>query len=351
MRIVVVGATGNVGTSLVRVLAADERVERIVGIARRRPELEVPKTEWVAADVERDGLDRLIGGADAVVHLAWRIQPSRDLNALWRTNVEGSTRVFTAVARAGVPALVYGSSVGVNSPGPKDRRVDESWPREGVATSYYGLHKAEVERRLDRLELDAPDLRVVRLRPALIFKRESASEQRRYFAGPFLPTPLLRRGSVPFFPDTPGLSFQAVHTEDVAHAYCLAIMGRVRGAFNIAAEPVLDPPLLAGLAGARLVPVPATLLRAVVAATWRLHLQPTRSGWVDMALDVPLMDTARARTSLGWQPRHGADDALRELARGMRERAGAPTPPLAAGAGGAFRLGEIATGIGKRERP
>lgn len=35
-------------------------------------------------------------------------------------------------------------------------------------------------------------MRVVRLRPALIFKRESATEQRRYFGGPFVPGSLLR---------------------------------------------------------------------------------------------------------------------------------------------------------------
>lgn len=69
-----------------------------------------------------------------------------------------------------------------------------------------------------------------------------------------------------------------------------------------------------------------------------------------MALGVPLMDTSRARSRLGWQPRHGADDAIRELVRGIRERAGAATPPLAPQAGGAFRLGEIASGIGARDQ-
>src|SRR5205807_1176654 len=83
-----------------------------------------------------------------------------------------SERVFAAVAAAGVRALVYSSSVGAYSPGPKDHAVDESWPTDGIATSFYARHKAAVERSLDRLERDQPALRVVRLRPGLVFKRE-----------------------------------------------------------------------------------------------------------------------------------------------------------------------------------
>ena len=73
-----------------------------------------------------------------------------------------------------MPALLYASSVGAYSPGPKDRRVDESWPTGGTPTSYYARHKAEVERRLDRFEQEAPDVRVVRMRPGLVFKKEAA---------------------------------------------------------------------------------------------------------------------------------------------------------------------------------
>src|SRR3954469_22719861 len=187
MRVVVVGATGNVGSSLVRALADDSAVESILGLARRSPALELPKTTWTEADIVSDGLTPHFRGADAVVHLAWAIQPSRDLETLTRINVDGSERVFDAVAEAGVPVLAYASSVGAYSPGPKDRLVDESCPVGGVPTSFYARHKAEVEQRLDRFEHEHPDVRVVRMRPGLIFKRQAAAGIRRLFAGPFLP--------------------------------------------------------------------------------------------------------------------------------------------------------------------
>jgi UDP-glucose 4-epimerase len=349
MRVVVVGATGNVGTSLLSALAEDAAVDSILGIARRLPQVSYPKTAWVSADVTRDDLRPHLRGADAVVHLAWAIQPSRDLGALWRTNVEGSASVFRAVAAEGVPALVYASSVGTYSAGPKDREVDESWPRNGVPTSFYARHKAEVERRLDRFEAEHPSVRVVRLRPALTFKREAATGIRRLFAGPFLPTPLLRRGWIPFVPDVAGLRFQAVHSHDVAEAYRLVLVRDVRGAFNIAAGPVLDPPKLADLLEARLLPMPVAVFRALADLTWRLRLQPTPAGWADMGLGVPIMSTVRARNELGWSPSRTAEETLLELLAGLREGADAATPPLDSATSGPARAREIATGVGGRE--
>src|SRR3954463_12601635 len=98
MRIVVTGATGNVGTSGVRALAADDGVTSIVGCARRTPvALELPKVTWQRADVRTADLASLFEGADAVIHLAWLIQPSHDADELESVNVRGSARVFDAV--------------------------------------------------------------------------------------------------------------------------------------------------------------------------------------------------------------------------------------------------------------
>jgi len=348
MRVVVVGATGNVGTSLLRALADEPAVNSVLGIARRLPGSRYPKTEWAAADVSRTDLTGHFHGADVVVHLAWLIQPGRDEATLRATNVEGSARVFDAVARAGVPALVYASSVGAYSPGPKDRRVDESWPTNGIESSFYARHKAEVERLLDRFERENPSVRAVRLRPALIFKREAASGIRRLFAGPFLPSPLVRRELIPVVPRTERLSVQAVHSRDAGEGYRLAAVKDVRGAFNIAAEPVLDADELGRVLGARPVAVPRRVLRATASATYRLRLQPSEPGWLDMGLAVPLMDTTRAREELAWKPSRGADEALLDLLAGMRERAGLDTPPLAADTGGPFRVRELLTGVGRR---
>ena len=328
MRIVIVGASGNVGFALARRLAREPGVD-LVGVARRVPGADAePIAEWRARDIARDDLEMVFRGADAVVHLAWEIQPSHDLSQLIRTNIAGSGRVFDAVARAGVPALVYASSVGAYSRGPKDSRVGETWPVDGIQSSFYGRHKAEVERLLERFEREHPDVRVARLRPGLIFSREAASEIRRYFIGPFFPAPLAHPSLVPFVPRLPGLAFQCLHSADVADAYARVLLSDVSGAFNVAAEPVLDVDRLAHLLEARTVPVPPAIVRGLVSATWHARLQPMPPGWVDLALGVPLMDCTRIQHELGWSASRTAEAALLELLDGLRRGEGVQTPPL-----------------------
>src|SRR5215211_4979782 len=350
MRIVVVGATGNLGTSVLRSLEKEESVESILGIARRLPGLTLPRVEWATADVVDDDLVPHFRGADAVVLLAWIIQPSRDLTKQWMVNVEGSTRVAGAAKEAGVPSLLYASSVGAYSPGPKDRRVDESWPTGGTPTSYYARHKAEVERRLDRFEREVPDIRVVRMRPGLVFKKEAAEGIRRLFAGPFLPSPLVRTDLINAIPNIPNLRSQIIHSYDMGEAFRLAIVDEeARGAFNLAAEPVLDPEELGRILDARPVPVSARVARASARLSWQLRLQPAPEGWLDMAMSVPVMDTSRARRELGWTPERSADEALLDLLEGLRTGAGLDTPPLSPRTSGPFRIREILTGVGGRE--
>ncbi|HEX8053074.1 MAG TPA: NAD-dependent epimerase/dehydratase family protein [Thermoleophilaceae bacterium] len=348
MRVVVVGATGNVGTSVLRSLVDEPEVTEILGIARRLPGMQWPKTSFVEADIVSDDLVPHFQGADAVIHLAWLIQPSRDEEQLHAVNVDGSGRVFRAAGEAGVGALVYASSIGAYSPGPKDRGVDESWPTDGIDTSFYSRHKAATERQLDQIETDFPGMRVVRLRKGLVFKREAAAEIRRYFIGPLLPGSLMRPQLIPVVPDIEGLVVQAVHSYDAGEAYRLAVVRDVRGAFNIAADPVIDPDMLAELFGAKKVSIPPAAVRAAADASWQAHAQPTPPGWVDLALNVPIMDTTRARDVLGWEAKHSSGEALMDLLNGLRDGSGADTPPLAPESSGPGRVREFMTGVGSR---
>ncbi len=203
MRLVIFGATGNVGTSLLRVARGRARGLREI-IARRAPagagrSFRLPadalrRRGRVAVDdlgpmVPRRGRRRAPGLVDPA-----EPRPRADLT--W-VNVVGSERVARATVAAGVPALLYASSVGAyfaGTEGQDGRRVlaDTRNP-----SSIYSRHKVAVERQLDRLEREQPQLRVVRMRPALIFKAEAATEIRRLFAGPLLPGNALRPALIP----------------------------------------------------------------------------------------------------------------------------------------------------------
>ena len=330
MRVAITGATGNVGTALVRALAADPGVDEVVGIARRPAPSGFPVGRFAQLDVSHDELGAVFAGADVVVHLAWEIQPSRDRDRLWRTNVLGTRRVLDAAVAAGVPRFVMASSIGVYSKGPKDRLVDESWPRAGIPSSTYSVHKASVERLLDAVQVRHGGLRIVRMRPALIFQRAAATEQRGLFVGPFLPGGLLKRGRLPVLPDVAGLRFQAVHADDVAEAYRLAILSpAAHGAYNVAAEPVLDLPQIGTARGARTLRVPRSVARGAFAAAYAAHLHPSEPSWLDVGLDTPLVSSERIRAELGWSPARSALDTINEAVDGLADGASGATPPLA----------------------
>ncbi|WP_067813323.1 NAD-dependent epimerase/dehydratase family protein [Nocardia inohanensis] len=346
MRVVVVGATGNIGTAVVRALAADPAVTSILGLARRPPALRVDKVDWAAADIRSDELELPFRGADAVVDLAWSIQPMRRPLETWRTNITGTKRLLKAVATAQIPALIYASSAGAYSPRRDTRPVPETWPTDGWPEAGYTREKAYIERVLDQFAPANPQCRVVRLRPPFVFQRGAATEQRRMFAGPLLPNRLVRPRLIPFVPATPKLRLQAVHADDVAEACRLAILRDVSGPFNIAADPVLDAHLLAELFDARPLRVPPRLLRSAAAVAWHLHLTPVPPQLLDAFLRLPVMDTTRARDELGWNPRFSSLDAVREVIDGVRTAADIDTPALARSASGHLRIREFASGIG-----
>lgn len=152
-------------------------------------------------------------------------------------------------------------------------------------------------------------------------------------------------------PDLPGLRFQALHAADAAEAYRLAVTSSAEGAFNVAADPVLDAQTLADLFGARPVKLPARPFRAAAAAAWRLHLVPASPMLVDLALSLPVMDTARIRSELGWTPSWTAREAIAEMLSGLREGDGGPTPPLEPQAGGRLREKEVRSGVGQSADP
>jgi UDP-glucose 4-epimerase len=343
MRIVLIGASGNLGTAILRRLRADGH--DLVGVSRRAPDSSdepYSGVAWREIDVASTGaraeLAEALVGADAVVHLAWALQPNHDEPAMRRTNVGGLAAVLDAAAAAGVQHIAVASSVGAYSPGPKRRRVDESWPTGGIATSHYARHKAMGERLLDRFEREHPDVVVTRMRPGLVFQRDAAGEIAGLFVGGLVPMRLLGSLSLPVLPLPTSLVSQAIHASDVASAFAAALDRRAGGAFNIAAEPVLGPTEVAlVLAGARPVPFRREALRAIVWATWKLRLQATDPGWIDLATSIPLMSTERARAELGWAPRVSSTEALAEIVDGFRDRAAKPSSASLRGSG-ALRL-------------
>ncbi len=332
MRVVVTGASGNVGSAVLRRLV-EAGEHDVLGVARRLPSESGPPYDavsWRSVDLTDDAataaLREAFHGADAVVHLAWGFQPSHDVDYLEALGVGGTRRVLDAVAAADVPHLVHMSSVGAYSPKHDDSPVDESWPTDGVPTSPYSRHKSMAERLLDAHRRSHPDRVVTRLRPGIIGQRNAGSALTRYALPGIVPAGVL--GHLPVLPLDRRLTIPVVHADDVATAVHRILETRAPGPFNLSAEPAVTTASIAEVLGARHVQVPSTVLRAVVSLSWHARLQPVDPGWLDLGFAVPLLDTSRAARELGWAPSVDALSVLAETVAGMRDGASGRSPVL-----------------------
>lgn len=334
-RIVITGASGNVGTALLRRLTADDSDYEIVGISRRRPPSDdvYRSAHWHELDLADSGVElellKVFRGAACVVHLAWGFQPTRNRRYLDAVGVNGSAAVLSAAHNAKVPHLLHMSSVGTYAAGRYGQKVDETFSTAGIPSSAYSRAKSAVEHMLDGYEGHNPDgVGITRMRPGFILQRDAALGLRRYTLPAYVDPRWVRW--LPLLPLDRSLSVSIVHADDVADACVKAIERRALGPFNLAAEPPVGRDDIAKALRARPIHVPSPLLGLLVAASWRARLQPLDRGWLDMAFSLPLLDTDRARNVLGWSPRWSSEAALADLVDGFLHTWGTQSPVLRA---------------------
>lgn len=331
MRIAIVGATGNVGTALLRTLQSAGG-HQLTGIARRVPPMQAPYADviWHRIDLTGAGaaaqLEDVFSGIDCVVNLAWAFQPARDVDQLRRVGVGGLAAILAAAGSAGVPHLVHMSSVGTYSAAPRGRVVDESWPTAGVPELAYSVHKAAAEALLDRHDATGTGPAVCRLRPGLVLQREAGSALLRYGLPALFPAAAL--DLVPFLPLDRSFAVPVVHARDLGSAVAAAVARQAVGAFNLSTATPLTAEVLGAALQARPVHVPWKLLRAAVSVGWNLRVERLDPGWIDLAFSVPLLNSDRARTELDWQPVVDTRTAIRETVFGMRHSLSTGSAPL-----------------------
>jgi nucleoside-diphosphate-sugar epimerase len=321
LTVAVTGPTGTFGNGFVPLLQADDRVARVVGIARRPfdpAERGWTKMEYRRGDV-RDpaALEEAFAGADVVVHLAFLITGNASRGTTRTINVDGTLNAFRAAAAAGARRFVYASSVaayGWHADNPEP--IPEDWPVRPAARLFYGQEKAELEQLLDAEAAATPDLALYLLRPPVVLGPHAVG------AKDVLPGPLApigralfgrpRRLPVPVPVLAPELRFQFIHEDDVGRALQLCVVGAgPAGAYNIAGDGVLTTADVLREFGALPVPVPAAPAELAARAVTRIPFLPPVAEWVEAFSRPVIMDTAKAKTQLGWRPRHTGWEALR----------------------------------------
>jgi nucleoside-diphosphate-sugar epimerase len=314
-RVVVTGASGSLGTRVVRLLA-DLRPGDVPGAERPRvvaldivpPSEPVPGVEFVVADLadpaDGDRVAAAVHGADAVIHLAWRTAdtvedgPAEEAAAA-EANLAALRRVLAVAAKAGAGHLTLVSSATVYGAWPDNPvPLSEDAPLRPVPSFSYAVTKAEAERIVAAWADDHPRTAVAVLRPTVTV---GSPERALYQALGGIRSP---RG------DDSGRPVQFVHADDLASAVLTAWAGRLTGVYNVAPDRGIGEATARALAGgvAR-VPLPSRVAHAVAAWTWNLW----RIGSPREAQAYARWPWAIAPDRLlaaGWQPQHTSEEAL-----------------------------------------
>jgi nucleoside-diphosphate-sugar epimerase len=326
LTVAVTGPTGTFGSGLVPLLQADERIGRIVGIARRP--FDPADRGWTKLTYRRgdvrdpEALRDAFRGADVVVHLAFLIVGNASAATTRAINVDGTLNAFRAAAAAGARRFVYASSVaayGFHADNPVG--MTEDWPVRPAARLFYAREKAELERLLTAeaaADRTGPELYL--LRPPIVVGPHTIGAKD-LLPGPLAPlgrrlSARIGRLPVPVPAAVPALTLQLVHEDDVGRALLQCIVGAgPAGAYNIAAEGILTAVDVAREFGVLALPLPAGPARAAARALARLPFLPSAAGWVEAAGHPVIVDTTRARKELGWTPQFTALEALRDTLR------------------------------------
>jgi len=334
LTVAVTGPTGTFGFGLIPLLQGDDRVTRIVGIARRPFDPAAygwTKLEYRRGDV-RDpaALRDAFAGADVVVHLAFLVTGAASAEVLRSVNVEGTLNAFRAAAQAGARRFVYASSVaayGFHHDNPVG--MTEEWPVRPAARLFYAQEKAELEHRLQaeatRIAADrGPGPALYLLRPPVVLGPHAVGAKD-LLPGPLAPLGRVLSGQigrigrvpVPLPVLVPVLPLQFVHEADLGQALLLCVVAAgPPGAYNIAADGILSTADVAREFGLIPLPLPASPARFTARVIAALPFLPPALQWVEAASHPAIMDTSKARRDLGWVPRCTALEALRSTIGG-----------------------------------
>lgn len=307
MDVAVTGSGGLVGRRLVAALAEDPSVDRVVALDVAEQRVPAGVSAGVA-DVRDPAIGDQFAGVDALVHLAFQVDPIHDEEAMRAINVDGTRTTLQAAVDAGVRRIVVASSATVYGAHPdNDVPLTESSPRRPPAEFSYARHKGEVEDWLWGWAGDLPgDVTVTVLRPAII-------------AGPGVDNFITRQLELPRMVTVSGHRppLQVVHVDDVVEAFRLAATNDLPGAFNVAAPGWLSLDEALAVLGRRRLDLPEEVAWSLASALWRLGLGDAPAGQLPYVMHPWVMDVRRLEAA-GWTAHHSNRDALAALAEEHR---------------------------------
>jgi UDP-glucose 4-epimerase len=328
MKYVITGGSGYIGSRLVEFLATRDDTERIAIADIRPPRIPHARTEFHRTDVrDRSALQSLLERVqpDALVHLAFVLNPIRDEETMYDIDVNGTFNALDAAARSGTQHVLVTSSTTAYGAWPDNPEpISEDWILRGQPDFAYARHKTEADRLCQLWAADHSERTMTIVRPCIVL-------------GPNVDNYIVRTWeNAPFYPrfrGEPDQHVQFVHEDDLAEAISELLVGRHPGAFNVTGDGLMTWQETAEVAGMKIRTLPFGLYYGLNKLMWRLHVPNTESppGNLQFVRHPWVCSNAKLKQTLGWTPKHDSRETfeLTLRARGLLEAAATPVAPPA----------------------
>ena len=320
MKYLITGGSGYIGSRLIDFLVERDDTE-IVNVDIRPPAVPRSRTRFVKMDVRDRGMRGLFERErpDAVVHLAFVLNPIRDEHTMYDIDVNGTQNVLDAASAAGVEQMLVASSTTAYGAFPDNPvPLTEEHPVRGLPAYEYARDKTEIDRLCQLWAARHPDRVMTIVRPTIVF-------------GPNVDNYIVRFWlTSPFFPllDGNDPDWQFVHEEDVVYAISRLLAERRDGIFNLTADGTIKLSEAARIAGVKVRKMPLRVYKRIAAAAWKMRLPNVEAppGQIDFLLYPWIAANDKLKAELGWTPRYTSRETFEVTMRAKGKGAGATGP-------------------------
>jgi UDP-glucose 4-epimerase len=324
MRYLITGGSGYIGSRLVAFLAEREDTDQIVITDLRAPAATRPKTRFVQMDIRDRGMRALLAAEkpDALVHLAFVLNPMRDERTMYDIDVNGTHNMLDAASAADIGQLLVASSTTAYGAWPDNPvPLTEDSPVRGMPDYEYARDKTEIDRMCQLWAATHPDRVMTIVRPCIVF-------------GPSVENYIIRFWvNAPFIPliDGVDMDLQYVHEDDVVDALTRLLVGRHAGTFNLTGDGTVKLSESAQIAGLKSRRVPYGLYRRIASAMWRMRVPRAEAppGQLDFSRYPWIASNEKIKRELDWTPRYTSRETFEIAVRAKRttsEAAPVPAP-------------------------
>ncbi len=303
--VAITGASGYIGSRLLRRLEDEEGIRKLVAIDVHSPTEPIHNMAAYRMDVAEPIDSALLAHrVTTLVHLAFITQPGRnrrEVNSIRQTNLDTLRSVLESCVRAGVNHVVYLSSYTVYGAHPDNPiPITDSAPLRPLPDFAYGYDKYLSEQILQEFQEQHPDIAVTILRSCVVLGPSANNYVAKAFFRPWL---------LGVWNHNPPMQF--VYEDDLARVLTIVVQQRLSGVFNVAGDGVVFYREMAEMIGSKLLMLPAFLAVSLTQLTWNLRIHVDSPGAGMALVKYPIvLSTGKLHEVTGYRFWHTSLETL-----------------------------------------